>query len=40
MEKCIASGENPVVPITDKPNPEDTRFIMQVLAKENLNVAF
>jgi len=38
--KCISSGADPVVPITDKTNPKSTRLIMRVLEKENLNVAF
>lgn len=33
-------GADPVVPITDKTNPKGTRLIMQVLEKENLNVAY
>jgi len=36
----VSAGVDPVVPITDTTNPKGTRTIMQVLDKENLNVAF
>ena len=38
--KGNSSGVDPVVPITDTANPKSTRLIMQMLEKDNLNIAF
>lgn len=38
--KGNSSGVDPVVPITDTTNPKRSRLIMQMLEKDNLNIAF